>query len=69
MPMQPEPSIPPARGPAAVEAALTGSGAFVACAFHCPACGVGGTSLIRPAGLPDKACFACGAPVVVSVVG
>jgi hypothetical protein len=57
-----------ARGPAAVADALTRSGAFVECVFSCPACGLGGTSLIRPGGLADKACLACGEPVVVTVL-
>ena len=57
-----------ARGPAAVEDALLRSGAFVECVFACPACGLGGTSLIRPGVLEAKACFDCGEPVVVTVL-
>ncbi len=62
----PEPE--PERGPAAVADALTRSGAFVECVFHCSACGLGGTSLIRPARIPEKTCLACGEPVVVTVL-
>jgi len=58
----------PERGPAAVADALTRSGAFVECVFSCPACGLGGTSLIRPARLAQKACLGCGEPVVVTVL-
>jgi len=58
----------PARGPAAVSESLVASGAFVECVFHCPACGLGGTSLARPAALSDKACLGCGAPVIVTVL-
>ena len=57
-----------ARGPAAVEDALLRSGAFVECVFSCPACGRGGTSLIRPGVLAAKACLDCGAPVVLTVL-
>ena len=67
--MDPDPRIPePARGPAAVEDALLRSGAFVECIFSCPACGLSGTSLIRPGLLADKACIGCGEPVVVTVL-
>jgi hypothetical protein len=62
------PTPPPARGPAAVADALIRSGAFVGCVFHCPACGLAGTSLVRPAALPGKACAGCGEPVLVSVL-
>jgi hypothetical protein len=41
---------------------------FVETAFHCPACGLGGTSLSRPASLLDRACLDCGQPVVTSVL-
>jgi hypothetical protein len=58
----------PARGPAAVADALTRSGAFVECVFSCPSCGLAGTSLVRPAGLADKTCLACGEPVVVTIL-
>jgi len=59
---------PPARGPAAVADALTRSGAFVECVFHCPACDASGTGLARPAALKGKVCPACGDAVVVSVL-
>jgi hypothetical protein len=62
------PIVPPARGPAAVADALIRSGAFAGCVFHCPACGLAGTSVVRPAALPGKACAGCGEPVVVSVL-
>ncbi len=62
------PLPPPARGPGAVAEALIRSGEFVECVFHCPACGLAGTSLARPARLEGKACTGCGAPVVVSVL-
>jgi hypothetical protein len=58
----------PERGPAAVADALTRSGAFVECVFHCASCGLGGTSLIRPARIPEKRCLDCGEPVVVTVL-
>jgi hypothetical protein len=67
VPLTMEP-LPPARGPAAVADALTRSGAFVECVFHCPACGAAGTSLVRPAVLPGKTCAFCAEPVVVSVL-
>jgi hypothetical protein len=41
---------------------------FLESVFHCPACGLGGTSLSRPALLAGKTCLDCGAPVVVSVL-
>ncbi|HWK27415.1 MAG TPA: hypothetical protein VNS09_12680 [Solirubrobacter sp.] len=41
---------------------------FVETVFHCPACGLGGTSLSRPSALADRACLDCGTPVVTSVV-
>jgi hypothetical protein len=62
------PSPQPERGPAAVADALTRSGAFVECVFHCAACGLGGTSLVRPARIPGKRCLDCGEPVVVTVL-
>ena len=69
--MDVDPHIPepePERGPAAVADALTRSGAFVECVFHCASCGLGGTSLIRPVRIPDKTCLGCGGPVVVTVL-
>jgi hypothetical protein len=61
--------IPPSLGgPAAVADALTRSGGFVECVFHCPGCAVAGTGLARPAALEGKVCPACGDPVVLSVL-
>jgi hypothetical protein len=59
---------PPDRDPAAVADALTRSGAFVECVFHCPEFAVAGTGLVRPAALAGKLCPACGDPVVLSVL-
>ncbi len=47
---------------------LLGTGAFVEAVLHCPTCGLGGTTLARPAGLEDRACHSCGGAVVVSVL-
>jgi hypothetical protein len=47
---------------------LIATGAFVECVFHCPTCGLGGTSLIRPAMLNGKTCLGCCADVVVTVL-
>jgi hypothetical protein len=58
----------PARGPAAVSESLVALGAFVECVFGCPACGLSGTSLVRPAALEGKTCLGCGASVVVTVL-
>jgi hypothetical protein len=41
---------------------------FVETVFHCPACGLSGTSLSRPAALLDRSCAACNEPVVTTVV-
>jgi len=41
---------------------------FVETAFHCPSCGLGGTSLSRPSALIDRACLDCGGPVVTTVL-
>jgi hypothetical protein len=41
---------------------------FVETAFHCPSCGLGGTSLSRPAALAERACLGCGSPVVTTVL-
>ena len=57
----------PARGPEAATAALRRAG-FVELVFHCPACGVAGTSLARPGALADRACLSCCAPTVVTVL-
>jgi hypothetical protein len=48
---------------------LIATGAFVECVFHCPTCGLGGTSLIRPAMLNAKTCLGCGGDVVVTMLG
>src|SRR5215211_1466810 len=39
---------------------LLRTGAFVECVFHCVECGLGGTSLIRPAAVREKVCLDCG---------
>ena len=41
---------------------------FVETAFHCPSCGLGGTSLSRPSALIDRTCLDCDEPVVTSVL-
>jgi hypothetical protein len=57
----------PARGPAAATDALLRAG-FVELVFHCPACGLGGTSLARPEALAGRCCLDCGAPSVMTVL-
>ena len=47
---------------------LLATGAFVECVFHCPACGLAGTSLARQAALTGKTCLGCGGEVVVTVL-
>jgi hypothetical protein len=47
---------------------LLATGAFVECVFHCPACGLAGTSLVRPAGVTGKTCLGCGSEVVLTVL-
>ena len=47
---------------------LLRTGTFVECVFHCVECGLGGTSLIRPAAVRQKVCLDCGGDVVVTVV-
>jgi hypothetical protein len=47
---------------------LLATGAFVECVFHCPACGLAGTSLARPAALTGKTCLGCGHGVVATVL-
>jgi len=47
---------------------LLGTGQFVECIFSCPACGLSGTSIARPAMLEGKTCMACGELVSVTVV-
>lgn len=41
---------------------------FVETVFHCPSCGVGGTSLSRPTALLDRTCADCNEPVVTTVL-
>jgi hypothetical protein len=41
---------------------------FLELVFHCPACGLGGTSLARPEAIRDRVCLDCGEPAVVSVL-
>jgi hypothetical protein len=41
---------------------------FVETVFHCPSCGVGGTSLSRPEALLDRVCLECAEPVVTTVL-
>jgi hypothetical protein len=57
----------PARGPAASTDALLRAG-FVELIFHCPQCGLGGTSLARPEALHGRTCLDCGAPSIMTVL-
>jgi hypothetical protein len=57
----------PSRSPAAATEALLRAG-FVELVFHCPECGVGGTSLARPEALMGRICVDCGAPSVITVL-
>jgi hypothetical protein len=41
---------------------------FVETVFHCPACGLSGTSLSRPAALLDRTCADCDERVVTTVL-
>ena len=41
---------------------------FVETLFHCPSCGLAGTSLSRPTALLKRACLDCEAPVVTTVL-
>jgi hypothetical protein len=41
---------------------------FVETVFHCPSCGLSGTSLSRPSALLDRYCLDCDSPVVTSVL-
>jgi len=41
---------------------------FVETLFQCSACGLGGTSLSRPAALRQRVCLDCGEPVVTTVL-
>jgi hypothetical protein len=47
---------------------LLSTGAFVECVFSCPACGLAGTSVVRPASLIGKTCLGCGSEVVLTVL-
>jgi hypothetical protein len=47
---------------------LLSTGTFVECVFHCVECGLGGTSLIRPAAVADKVCLGCGSDSIVVTV-
>ncbi len=51
----------------ATTAALKRAG-FVETVFHCPSCGLSGSSLSRPASLLGRTCADCNAPVVTSVL-
>jgi hypothetical protein len=42
---------------------------FVETVFHCPSCGLSGSSLSRPASLLERTCAECNEPVVTSVLG
>jgi hypothetical protein len=55
------------RGPGAATAALLRAG-FVELVFHCPECGLGGTSLARLPAPAERPCLGCGAPTVVTVL-
>jgi hypothetical protein len=55
------------RGPAAATGSLLRAG-FVEVVFHCPTCGLGGTSVARPETLAGRRCLGCGAPTVVTVL-
>ena len=50
-----------------VTASLLSAG-FVETLFHCPSCGLAGTSLSRPESLPNRTCLDCDAPVVTTVL-
>jgi len=50
-----------------VTEALLAAG-FVETAFHCPSCGLGGTSLSRRTSLLDRSCLDCGERVVTTVL-
>ncbi len=41
---------------------------FVETLFHCPSCGLAGTSLSRPTALLERACLDCDEPVVTTVL-
>jgi hypothetical protein len=50
------------------EERLIATGAFMECVFHCPACGLGGTSVVRRTAIARKTCLSCGGDVVVTVL-
>jgi hypothetical protein len=54
--------------PRSAEEQLLATGAFVEAVVRCPACGLGGTTVARPAALLGRACHRCGGPAVVSVL-
>jgi hypothetical protein len=41
---------------------------FVETVFHCPSCGLSGTSLSRPSALLDRHCLDCDERVVTTVL-
>ena len=41
---------------------------FVETVFHCPSCGLSGTSLSRPATLLGRTCADCGDPIVTTIL-
>jgi len=41
---------------------------FVETVFHCPSCGLSGSSLSRPSSLLDRTCADCNEPIVTSVL-
>jgi DNA-directed RNA polymerase subunit RPC12/RpoP len=41
---------------------------FVETLFHCSSCGLGGTSVSRPAALRQRVCLDCGERVVTTVL-
>jgi uncharacterized Zn finger protein (UPF0148 family) len=41
---------------------------FVETVFHCPSCGLSGTSLSRPASLLERTCADCGDPIVSTIL-
>jgi hypothetical protein len=55
------------RAPSAEEQLLA-TGAFVEAVVRCPACGLAGTTIARPAALADRACHRCGEAAIVSVL-
>lgn len=41
---------------------------FVETVFHCPSCGLSGTSLSRPEALVSRRCLDCEEPVVTTIL-